>query len=840
MILVVFYACSTKKVPEGEFLLTKNNYQYTDKALFSKNIPNFVSQTPNSKNLLGIPMSLWFYNLSNPKYDSLLNEYMTYPSNMRTQKLRDSLAIQMGHPEFVGESMIWSRMMHNLGKPPVILDPSKTERSANSIKKYLTYRGYWDSKVDYEIKLDSAAKKAENKFIITHNDPTYISEFNYNIPYENIRQVYEEHLDKSFLKKGDILDQKKIEDEINRLNDIMRRSGYYGFNSSNEEIFFTADTLKSRKQVPLLLEIEKDSMGNPYKKHTIGKIEVTIKPSITDTTNITEKIGDVTIKKHSNAFKGKTIWRAITVDSGEVYNQKRIDLTRRNLLAMNNFSIVNSYPISKTSIKDTILNLNYTLIPLQRYDLKLATDLHYSQILNFGVSPSVEFTNRNIFRGGENLAMSISGIVGSTKNESNKFFNAYEFSGELSLKFPKFLLPFNTDKLIPRRYSPTSSISLGASVQNNIGLGRINFNGGINYLLSVNDVVSHRFSILNTQLSKTRKKDNYYDLFPNDKAIRDDIFGLYKDINPELVNDFYNGNIDSDEVSQVIMEDDDFQSKLNSDDQNEMTLFRQSVINKDRLTQDALILGLDYNFLYNEIGKNNYKHPFYFNAKFELAGNFLSLLEKIFGSKKVESGIIDTMKNSFFQIPYFQFAKFDIDIRKYLNFKDGKHSLIFRQFIGLGIPYGKSSTMPFIRSYYNGGSNDIRAWRAFGGLGPAGSQLDENIRTYMMGDMKLTTNIEYRFVMNDMFHGAVFTDIGNTWNLTENQGSANKFKFSEFYKQMGIGSGFGIRVNIAYVTFRFDFAYKMYDPNKPEGKRWVISEIKPLKPVINFAIGYPF
>ena len=57
---------------------------------------------------------------------------------------------------------------------------------------------------------------------------------------------------------------------------------------------------------------------------------------------------------------------------------------------------------------------------------------------------------------------------------------------------------------------------------------------------------------------------------------------------------------------------------------------------------------------------------------------------------------------------------------------------------------------------------------------------------------------------------------------------------------MGIGSGFGIRMNIAYVTFRLDFAYKIYDPNRPEGQKWVASKINLLDPTVNFAIGYPF
>jgi len=165
--------------------------------------------------------------------------------------------------------------------------------------------------------------------------------------------------------------------------------------------------------------------------------------------------------------------------------------------------------------------------------------------------------------------------------------------------------------------------------------------------------------------------------------------------------------------------------------------------------------------------------------------------------------------------------------------------LALRQFIGLGIPYGNSSTMPFVRSYFNGGANDIRAWIAFGGLGPGGSQIDEKVRTYLMGNIKLTTNIEYRIPFTEMYEGAIFTDIGNVWN-TENNGFDDQFKFNRFIREMGVGSGLGLRLNIAYITLRVDLAYKIYDPNKPDGERWRFNKFQPLKPTLNIAFGYPF
>ena len=102
---------------------------------------------------------------------------------MRNQKLRDSLYVKYNHPELKGNSLFWNRVWHSLGKPPIILEQGKTETSANSIKKFLVYKGFWDAHVDFSHKLDSAAKKQTN-YKITYKDPTYINGYYYNIPYE--------------------------------------------------------------------------------------------------------------------------------------------------------------------------------------------------------------------------------------------------------------------------------------------------------------------------------------------------------------------------------------------------------------------------------------------------------------------------------------------------------------------------------------------------------------------------------------------------------------------------------------------------------------------------------
>ena len=831
--VLFLYACSTtKKVPDGEYLLTKNTFQFEDGKIHADDVPGYVSQKPNKKQLLLFPLGLWFYNATNPKYDSILNDYITYPSDMRNQKLRDSLFIRYDKPEYLGKSLMYDRFLHSIGQPPVILDQGKTEASANSIRKYFVYKGYWDTDVKFNHQLDSAAKKAQVDYLITHKDPTIIRDYYYDIADANIKNIYESDLTKSLVRGKEILDQSILEKEVKRINDLMKDHGYYKFNSSNEEIYFTADTLQSRKLVPLTLEIQRDSLDSPYKITTIGDIKIHLLEKIADTAKTKrDSLLGINIYKIDDQYSTMSLWRPVILKKGDIYQQKNLDLTKRNFASMNNFSII-KYDELPRKENDSILDINYYLAPLSKYDFKVATDLNYSQILNFGVSPSVDLTTRNIFGSAENLTTSISGIFGSVVNtkDIDKRSLAYEISAQTTLNFPRLLLPFKTWRLIPKRYSPTSSINLGASVQNNIGLGRINFNAGLNYFANVNDIVSHRLTLFNSQLSLTQNKDRYYDFFPADRDVRNLIFESYS---PTLNQDFIDNKITSDELSAIILSDTNYVQSLSGDQITQFNTFLQSLVNKDRQTQDVLISSMIYNFTYNEIGKKDRPNPVHLNAKIESAGNLFS----IFNSSEKEDGVVSGASKTIFKIPYSQFVKFDVDVRKYYSVFNNKHTIALRQFIGVGIPYGNSSTMPFVRSYFNGGSNDIRAWRVFGGLGPADAQYDEKVRAYIMSNVKLTTNIEYRMPFTDMFEGAAFIDAGNIWSLKAD-GSGDEFKFNKFISQMGVGTGLGLRINIAYITLRLDAAYKAYDPNQPIGDRWVLGNT--WKPVLNFAFGYPF
>jgi len=188
-----------------------------------------------------------------------------------------------------------------------------------------------------------------------------------------------------------------------------------------------------------------------------------------------------------------------------------------------------------------------------------------------------------------------------------------------------------------------------------------------------------------------------------------------------------------------------------------------------------------------------------------------------------------------------QYVKSDFEYR-YGHIIDRLSSVVGRTFIGIGVPYGNFDDLPFEKKYFTGGANGIRAWQVRS-LGPGSYKVPSNIYPNQSSDIKLEANLEYRFILFWLMEGALFMDAGNIWaiNSLDNREGA-VFKINEFYKQIAVGSGVGLRFNFTYFLFRLDLGVKMRDPSLPAGKRFIPGNYRLSSDQFNlsFAIGYPF
>ena len=250
-----------------------------------------------------------------------------------------------------------------------------------------------------------------------------------------------------------------------------------------------------------------------------------------------------------------------------------------------------------------------------------------------------------------------------------------------------------------------------------------------------------------------------------------------------------------------------------------------------RSLEKTFIVGPTYNFNLNtQLRPNHDKNNYYFNANIDLSANVLGIAS----GADVNSGKQKTL----FNIPYSQYIRGEVDFRHYLSFSQNT-VLASRITGGMGYAYGNSTTMPFIKEFFAGGANDIRAFRSRS-LGPGSYYAGNRDTTFIPdqpGDIKMELNSELRFKLFSYFRWAFFVDAGNTWTLLYDSSRVGSQFTSKWPSQIAVGIGTGFRLDISILLLRLDLGIPVREPWLTSPDKWVFDS---KNTVLNFAIGYPF
>ena len=259
----------------------------------------------------------------------------------------------------------------------------------------------------------------------------------------------------------------------------------------------------------------------------------------------------------------------------------------------------------------------------------------------------------------------------------------------------------------------------------------------------------------------------------------------------------------------------------------------------EKVIQKQLIFGPTYSYTFTNTTLKRKINTFYYRASIDLAGNAVGLLSG--------SNIKDGKPSEIFGVPFSQFIKLENDFRHYL--KLGENSQLASRIIaGVGFAYGNSTEMPFIKQFFIGGTNSIRAFQARS-LGPGTFKQDDTSTFFadQSGDAKLEINTEYRGKIYGFVDGALFMDAGNIWLLNNNQDKPGSRLSKDFFKELAVGLGAGLRFDFDFLLLRTDLAFPIRKPYLPEGQRWVLDQVsfgngawRSNNLVFNLAIGYPF
>jgi outer membrane protein assembly factor BamA len=266
------------------------------------------------------------------------------------------------------------------------------------------------------------------------------------------------------------------------------------------------------------------------------------------------------------------------------------------------------------------------------------------------------------------------------------------------------------------------------------------------------------------------------------------------------------------------------------------SLFNANPILRSSL-ENQFIIGSNYNFTFSNQMEQSRRNNIYFNGGVETGGNLWGLFVP-----KDNLG-----RRGLFNTSLTQFIRVETDLRDY--YKVNRNVTWASRFnIGYGYAYGNSTSLPFVRQFFAGGSNDIRAFRART-LGPGTFKVspDEKFAD-QGGDIKMMLNTELRFKIVSVLYGAAFVDAGNIWLRKEDPlRPGSGFKLSNTLNELAVGTGAGLRIDATIFVIRLDGAFPIRKPYLPSGQRWVLNDVdfgsktwRRENFILNIGIGYPF
>ena len=804
-----------------EGIILKSNDIFINGKLISKDSLNpLITQNKNNY-LFGIPLSALLYESSKKNSDSIFNKWINKKSKRNeriTKVFSKKQVIQI--KKYIEDFNNWKKRN---GEELQIIDSTKTNISIENLKSFFKNNGYFDSEISSSIEINKKNQKfGKVIYNIDLGNQYYLDSIKSNIQSPILDSLYQKNIGKSFLKKNNSFNTLDFESERNRLDNLFKNSGIYNFQISSISFQVSRDTTGTDLRIPVQINILEDS-SNKYRIHYIKNINIYTSNLLslkTDTLNNPIVFDDINIFSMGKLrYKPKNLTNVISFKKGDYYSDQKRSNTIKQLNNLENFqypTVSYNYLINSKSE----LEANVLLNPKERFSLGFGVDLKHSNIEDIGVAFETSFTSRNVFQGAERLEFSSRGTLGKSGNTTIS-----EYGFDIRLKFPRLFLPSKLKKVLNLDYNPNTYIGLGTSKQTNIGLDRQSFKFDLNYNWTNLNDKKINLGLLNIELVNNKNSVNYFNIYSNSFNSINSI-ALNNNTNSSYFNSL-NKLIIPEGINSFIKDVINRNLSLNEDDFNTVNYINDR---RNRLTANNLIIGSSFSLI-SDNRKSFFDQNFsQLKIKFELAGTLTNFFANQFNAE------VDQYNNKkILGLAYSQYFKTEFNYIKHWAISSNS-TLAFRGYYGIAIPFGNSDNIPFSKSFFSGGSNDNRAWEVYR-LGPGSSGA---ISEFNEANMKIAFNIEYRFGLFGKLDGAIFTDIGNIWNVFDDtQDPRRTFNGLKDLNELAIGSGFGIRYNLGYFVLRLDMGLKAYNPVLDSNDRWM-TDFKLNKAVFNIGLNYPF
>ncbi|MBB6500778.1 BamA/TamA family outer membrane protein [Pedobacter cryoconitis] len=748
---LVYTACSnTKYLKPGQTLYAgaevKINPDSATKIANEKNIKSDLESktrpAPNKK-IIGLRPKLYIYNLA-------------------------------GQPKKSKGIRHWLKT--KVGEPPVLLSDVKLKYNNAVLTSYLISQGYLQSVVVG----DTVVKNRVGKAIYTARTGSRYKINNITFPKDsgNLTHVINLNKEKSLLKKGNFYNLEVFKNERVRIDNDLKENGYFYF--SPDYLILQVDSTIGKNLVNITVKVKDIAPDAGLKPYTIKNINIYPNYSLRRDSVLRKltpiEYSDFNIYDDKKTFKPRLFDRLVFFKKGETYNRKDHNQSLNRMVNINAFQAVKAEFLPIDSFKNNELNLNIYLTPLKKNSLSFSVT-GTSKSNNFvGSEVKITQTTRNLFRGAEQLDVSLSGGFESQVSGQSQGLNSYSFTAQGKLTFPRFIVPFikpqSTNAFIPKTIASLSYELISRGSYYDLS----SFKAEYGYQWKENQYKEHTFNPISVTYVRPKITGDSTTLFATTPGLRN-------------------------------------------------------------ILEKQFIIGSSYNFTYTNQMEEARRNNIYFNGNLQTGGNVWGLFvpKDSHGDKSI------------LNVPLTQFVRVETDLRDF--YKIGKNLIWANRLdLGYGYAYGNSTSMPYVKQFFAGGTNDIRGFAARS-LGPGSYKVPDSVQfADQSGDIKAMINTELRFKIVSVLYGAVFADAGNIWLRKEDTTRVGSgFKLKNALSQIAISTGAGLRVDAKIFVIRLDVAFPIRKPYLPEGQRWVIDKIafgdktwRNNNLVYNIGIGYPF
>ncbi len=731
-----------------------------------------------------------------------------------------------------------------LAEEPTIYDSTLADQSAVSMRNYLISKGYYAANVDYETRFNRDTTRAKVYYQIQTNTRYTINKVEIRSQDKNVEDIVRGIKDKSLLKTGNVVSLENYNAETARIVTHLRNNGFAAFNNS---YIAPLQADSAQYKVDIRLEILLPADSSWHRPYRVGQVEVytdyepldsivvvdTLAPIYTagDDVIYLEKttINDIQFFQANwkNAIDLEHLVREIRLKPGEVYNLSLENQTNINLNSLGVFRFI-SIRSSIDSVDKSLINYKVLLTRNQR----------------IGIGNTINFSYSD-----QNITQTRINLIGAAASASLKIRNALK-GAELWTNSVSFGMEFEP---VPRVLLNTIDISVQSQLDiprftDYLGLwkwiGREKKEGSLYQFLEDN---------ANTQLQLSynyldRRRFYNYQLFNVAFGYRTQLRGRHQLELQHLGINFFNPSVRQGEEFETLL--------LNNP-------FLQNSFGQQFFT-GALLRRISW--FYNDRKSRN-STAYAVNANLEFSGTEVHLINSIYNQFALQETDFSVGETDFSR-----YVLLDLDSRYYKYFNPS-NTLAMRFNIGVGVPFGLSEEVPYVKQFYIGGPNSIRAFRARE-VGPGGycspdifsnicndpevEALGNNTPFYQTGNFKIELNAEYRFDLfrlSDFFQieGALFAETGNVWltefdedrlnaqfRLTPLRDEDGNIVNEAFYRQLALGTGFGLRMDINYVLLRLDMGYPLHTPYQPNTREAWVQQFTFNDINYNLALNYPF